>query len=76
MENLWTDDILFCRYKRPSGITLLVKDGVVREATYPYLGELLDGDWDHIYLGGHEYDLTPEEVTVLVDAGYGEYIQP
>lgn len=73
-ENLWTNDILFCRYKRTSGITLLVKNNIVSEVTYPYLGDLLDGGYQYIYLGGHEYQLSPEEVTILVDNGYGEYI--
>lgn len=73
-ENLWTTDILFQRYKRPSGITLLVKAGVVTQVTYPYLGDLLDGGWDYVYMGGHEYQLSPAEVTVLTNAGYGAYI--
>jgi len=73
-ENLWTHDILFGRYKRPSGITLLVKGAAVTEVTYPYLGDLLDGGYDYIYLGGHEYPLSDAEVTILVNAGYGAYI--
>lgn len=44
------------------------------EVTYPYLGDLLDGNYDYIYMGGHEYELSPGEVTTLVNAGYGEYI--
>lgn len=75
-ENLWTTDILFMRYKRPSGITLLVEGTVVTEVTYPYLGDLLDNGYDYIYLGGHEYPLTPAEVTILTNAGYGAYIVP
>lgn len=76
LENLWTDDPLFSRYKRPSGITLLVKGTVVTEVTYPYLGDLLDGGYDYIYMGGHEYPLTPVEETILTDAGYGANIYP
>lgn len=75
-ENLWTNDALFSRYKKTSGIALLVKDGVVTEATYPYLGDLLNGGYDFIYLGGHEYPLSDEEVTILTAAGYGSYIEP
>jgi hypothetical protein len=74
LENLWTNDILFCRYKRPSGITLLVTGTVVEEVTYPYLGDLLNNGYDYIYLGGHEYPLSDAEVTILTDAGYGAYI--
>lgn len=80
-ENMWTRDILMGRYKEDRGITLLVKDGVVTEQTYPYLGDLInveDGSyeqlWDYIYLGGHEYPLSDEEVTILTNAGYGAYI--
>lgn len=76
LENLWTTDILFQRYKRPSGITLLVKGAVVTETTYPYLGDMLDGGYDYIYLGGHEYQLSAAEVTTLTNAGYGAYIFP
>lgn len=75
-ENLWTTDDLFARYKRPSGITLLVKGTEVVQTTYPYLGDLLDNVYDYIYMGGHEYDLSPVEVQILTDAGYGAYIYP
>lgn len=75
-ENLWTTDPLFIRYKRPSGITLLVKGIEVTQVTYPYLGDLIDNAYDYIYMGGHEYDLSPVEVTILTDAGYGAYIFP
>jgi hypothetical protein len=76
LENLWTDDALFSRYKRPSGITLLVQGTTVTEVTYPYQGDLQSGIYDYIYMGGHEYELTPAEVTILTDAGYGEFIEP
>lgn len=75
-DNLWTLDPLFIRYSRPSGITLLVLDGVVTETTYPFLGDLLEIPWDYIYLGGHVYTLTPIEVEILTNAGYGIYIHP
>ena len=75
-ENLWTRDVLFERYKRPSGITLLVQGTTVTPVTYPYLGDLLDNGYDYVYLGGHEYELSDEEVTILTDAGYGAYIHP
>lgn len=75
-ENLWTDDILFQRYKRPSGITLLVQGTDVTQTTYPYQGDLQSGIYDYIYLGGHEYPLSAIEVTILTNAGYGAYIHP
>lgn len=75
-ENLWTNDALFARYKKTSGIALLVQGTTVTEAIYPYLGDLLNGGYDYIYFGGHEYELTPTEVTILTNAGYGSFIHP
>jgi hypothetical protein len=71
-ENLWTDDRLFARYKLDRGYTLLVSGTTVTQTTYPYLGDL--AQYDHVYLGGHEYPLTSAEVTILTNAGYGAYI--
>lgn len=73
-ENLWTTDILFGRYQQDRGITLLVKAGIVTAVTYPNQQDLDDGDYDFVYLGGHEYPLTTAEVTTLTNAGYGAYI--
>lgn len=76
LENLWSDIWLLVRYKQDRGITLLVEGTTVTETQYPYQGDLQSGIYDYIYLGGHEYSLTPEEVTILTNAGYGAYIFP
>lgn len=47
---------------------------MVSEVTYPYQGDLQNGGYDYIYMGGHEYPLSDAEVTILVNAGYGQYI--
>ena len=77
-EGLWSRDPLLIRYHMERGISLAVKGTVVTEVTYPYLGSWYDfegpPEWDYIYMGGYEYPLTPEEVTILVNAGYGSYI--
>lgn len=72
-ENMWAPGSrLFSRYKLARGFTLLVSGTTVTEATYPYQEDLLG--FDYVYLGGHEYDLTPTEVTILTNAGYGAFI--
>lgn len=79
-ENAWTRDILFGRTVDKHGITLAIKGTVVTEYQYPWAGDIYPGgdppepDYDHVYLGGHEYELSPEEVANLIAAGYGAYI--
>lgn len=75
-ENLWTSNRLFTRYRQDRGITLLVQGATVTEVTYPYLGDLTGGDYDYVYFGGYEYQLSANEVTILTNAGYGAYIFP
>lgn len=71
-ENLWTDNPLFVRYKLARGYTLLVKGTTVTQVTYPYQEDL--ALYDFVYMGGHEYPLTTNEVNILTTAGYGAYI--
>lgn len=47
---------------------------MVTQVTYPFQGDLQDGGYDYIYMGGHEYPLSDAEITILVNAGYGAYI--
>lgn len=72
LENLWSTHPLFARYKLDRGTSLLVSGTTVTQATYPYQEDL--ANYDHVYLGGHEYPLTASEVTILTNAGYGAYI--
>lgn len=73
-ENLWTNNILFGRYRQDRGITLAVSGTTVTQLVYPYQGDVEDANYDYIYWGGHEYPLTDTEVTILTNAGYGAYI--
>lgn len=73
-ENIWTNDTLFRRYKITKGIALFVNGSVVTERIYPTLEEIAAGDYDYLYMGGHEYDITSAEVSILVAAGYADYI--
>lgn len=45
---------------------------VVTEQRYPWQGDL--DDFDFVYLGGYDHQITDAEADVLTDAGYGEFI--
>lgn len=55
------------------GITVFKEDGIYREVRGDVLPEEIDSA-DVTYLGGHEYEITEEEATELIAAGYGIYI--
>lgn len=44
------------------------------DGTYTEVDQRDTGQVDRVYLGGHVYELTPEEVADLTAAGYGAYI--
>lgn len=71
-ENLWTADRFWSRYRIARGISLLVSGATVTATQYPYQEDL--DSYDYVYLGGHVYDITDAEATVLTNAGYGGYI--
>lgn len=71
-EGMDTAHGLWRYYSWDVGITLLVDGTTVTEVQHPWQGDL--ENYDYVYLGGHEYPLTPEEETILIDAGYGAYI--
>lgn len=67
-------DILFMRYTIPRGVSLLHNpDGTYVLSRFPWQGDVTHAE--RAYLGGHEYELSPQEVEDLTAAGYGEYIQ-
>lgn len=74
LENWPTDHPLFSRYKYARGIALLVSGATVTATQYPYQEDF--DTHDHVYLGGHEYEITQAEADVLTAAGYGAYITP
>lgn len=63
---------LFRFYQITRGITLLVSGDVVTETRFPWQEDLLN--YDFVYLGGHEYELSGAEVATLMAAGYGAFI--
>ena len=63
---------LFYRYKITRGDSLIMTAGVVtRQRTF---SNVQTSAADFVYLGGHQYVLSPIEYTQLVAAGYGSYI--
>lgn len=59
---------LFYRYKLARGITVLINGGVATETRYPNLTEVEEADY--AYLGGHTYEVTAAERTILTTNGY------
>jgi hypothetical protein len=63
---------LFNRYTLTKADSLIMTAGVVtRQRTF---SNTQTNAADFVYLGGHEYILSPIEYTQLVAAGYGSYI--
>jgi hypothetical protein len=58
----------------PRGVTLIVNGTTVTETLYPYQNTLADADW--YILGGHNQEITDEQAQILIDAGYGDYVEP
>lgn len=56
------------RYTLPRGVSVLVENGVFREARYPSHDEVRAADT--VYLGGHRHEVTAAERTALIAAGY------
>ena len=65
---------LFGRIAYPRGISLLVKGSQVTEKRFPTIEE--QQAVDITYMGGHEYEIDDEAAQVLIDAGYGDYLEP
>lgn len=58
----------------PTGETLIKEGGFYTLTESPIPDERIEAA-DAVYLGGHEYTLTPQEVTDLTNAGYGDNIR-
>jgi len=56
------------------GISLIVNGTTVTEAMTPDQDTLAAADY--YFLGGHEYTISDEQATVLINAGYGDYVTP
>jgi hypothetical protein len=71
-EGIDTYHPLWRYYSLDVGITLLVSGSTVTEVQHPWQGDL--ADYDFVYLGGHQYEISADEATTLTNAGYGDYI--
>lgn len=71
-ENLWTHHRFWSRYRLARGVSFLVSGASVTATQYPYQEDL--EHYDHVYLGGHIYEISDAEAAVLTDAGYGQYV--
>ena len=58
----------------PRGITFIINGTTVETTMYPYQNDLADADY--YYLGGHQYEVSDEVAQILIDAGYGDYVEP
>lgn len=68
------DGPLFSRYKLYRGISIIQDaDGSWRTARYPAQTELETAR--RVYMGGYTYPLTSDDRTMLIDAGFGDYIE-
>jgi len=63
---------LMWRYRIARGDTLLVNGNAVTRLRTPGVDQTLEADY--YYLGGHVYNITDVERTILINAGYGQYI--
>lgn len=67
------DDWYLVRLKLDRGISLIQReDGSYYWQRFASLDELIDAE--KYWLGGHEYPLTDQEATDLINAGFGQYI--
>lgn len=60
---------LFYRYKITRGDSILENSGTYTRVRTPSLDEYLEADI--VYLGGHEYEVSEETKTSLINAGIG-----
>jgi hypothetical protein len=56
------------------GVSLLVNGTTVTATQTPSQDDLAAANY--YYLGGHEYTISDYEATVLINAGYSEYVTP
>ena len=57
----------------PRGMTFIVNGTTVETTIYPYQNDLADADW--YVLGGHTQEITDAQAQILIDAGYGDYVE-
>lgn len=78
------DDFAWANYRDNSAAHRLfgyIRQGVraqnlfyLTDGTFTNVDPLNPDLVDKVYYGGHTYEITAEEATILTDAGYGAYI--
>jgi hypothetical protein len=58
----------------PRGVSLLVNGTTVTATQTPSHDDLAAASY--YFLGGHEYTISDAQATVLINAGYGDYVTP
>ena len=58
----------------PRGVSLLINGTTVTQSQTPSQDDLAAANF--YYLGGHEYTISDYEATILINAGYGDYVTP
>jgi hypothetical protein len=58
----------------PRGVSLLVNGTTVTATQTPSQDDLAAASY--YFLGGHEYTISDAQATVLINAGYGDYVTP
>ena len=58
----------------PRGVSLLINGTTVTESQTPSQDDLAAASF--YYLGGHEYTISDYEATILINAGYTDYVTP
>ena len=58
----------------PRGQTLIVNGTTVTITLTPSQDELAEASY--YFLGGHEYVISDDQATVLINAGYSDYVTP
>ena len=58
----------------PRGQTLIVNGTTVTLTLTPSQDELAEASY--YFLGGHEYVISDDQATVLINAGYSDYVTP
>lgn len=59
-------------YRMPRGVSVAIVAGEATTIRYPDQNDFDTAE--ALFLGGHEYDITDEQATVLTAAGFGDYI--
>ncbi len=58
----------------PRGVTLLVNGTTVTATRFPYQDDIANAD--ATYMGGHSYEISDSAAQILINAGYGDYLEP